>query len=215
MNTIKPIRKIVAAGGAGLALLLSAMSMPAAGADKIGGSAKVDFTTTELTIPCVKVSNSGGSADGKYFDVVLKRRGSSQNYELSSAEVEDPVFCQKVADYANYLDDNLDSPEASAILVQCATTSTRAMASVNGAKLPAGSYSAEITSGANKATSPVRAAVSGEVAYDFDSNAAAVSAGAVSIAPNFVTGGTVTAKIINDATLATVLTKTATCSAGN
>jgi hypothetical protein len=98
-------------------------------ADRVGGSPKANFSTNELTIPCVKIESLSEETEGMFYDIVLARRGNSYNYELSAAEPEDAALCQRIADFAEYEDDDYaedeegdaDNPD---ILVQCEVTDT-------------------------------------------------------------------------------------------
>ena len=78
----------------------------AAQADRVKGSAKVDFANDELAVPCVMIDGSGSSADGQFFDIILERRGKSFNYELSFAEPENNAICEQLANYAIFIDDD-------------------------------------------------------------------------------------------------------------
>jgi len=87
-------------------------------ADRIGGSPRVDFHTDadELVIPCVKLKNYGefsgdDSLDGRYFDVRMKRRGNSFNYELVEAIQENSDVCRKIAALAAFEDDDYDDSD--------------------------------------------------------------------------------------------------------
>lgn len=85
-------------------------------ADRIGGSPHANFMTDELVIPCVKLKNYGKFADddsleGHYFDVRLKRRGSSFNYELVDAIQENSDVCRKIAALAAFEDDDYDDSD--------------------------------------------------------------------------------------------------------
>lgn len=51
-------------------------------ADRVKGMAKADFKNDELQVPCVQIEGHSAGADGQFFDIVLKRRGKSFNYEL-------------------------------------------------------------------------------------------------------------------------------------
>ena len=96
---------------------------------------------------------------------------------------------------------------SSSSTVSCETRGTsRSKISVNGRNLKAGSYTAAVTSGGNTATSGPRAAVRGEVQFDFDSNPADITAGATGIGPTFIQGGSVTATIAG-----TAISITASC----
>ena len=62
---------------------------PTALADSVKGSAKADFSNDELEVPCVLIQGTGGNGDGRFYDIVLERRGKSFNYEMIFAERED------------------------------------------------------------------------------------------------------------------------------
>jgi hypothetical protein len=121
--------------------------------DRVGGSPKANFSTNELTIPCVRIESLSEETEGMYYDIVLVRRGKSYNYELSAAEPEDSALCQRIADFAEYEDDDYaedgnddeDTPDAPDILAQCEVTDTRSKISVKGKDLEAGNYYAVIT----------------------------------------------------------------------
>lgn len=78
----------------------------AALADRVKGSAKADFKNDELQVPCVQIEGYSAAADGQFFDIVLKRRGQSFNYELAFAEPEDASVCEELANYAVFIDDD-------------------------------------------------------------------------------------------------------------
>ena len=59
---------------------------------------------------------------------------------------------------------------AATIRVKCETRTGRSSASIDGAALAAGTYSAVLTSGTHTARSLVANSVAGEVGFDFDSN---------------------------------------------
>jgi len=68
-------------------------------ADRISGGARADFKQGTLVIPCVKIANSGDeNLEGRFFDVVLKQRGKSLNYEVVLGELEDEATCQPAID---------------------------------------------------------------------------------------------------------------------
>ena len=99
---------------------------------------------------------------------------------------------------------------AATIRVQCEVRPGRAKISVDAKGLAAGSYRTEAVSGGNMAGSAPVAAVGGEVQTDYDSNPADVAAGAVAISPTFVSGGSVTGKVV-DAGGNTVIADTVAC----
>ena len=199
-------------------LTLACMGVAAAyaGPDRVGGSPKADFHANELTIPCVLVEGLDESTDGMFFDVVLSRRGSSYNYELTAAEAEDTEQCQRIADFAEYEDDDYseDGEDDSAgpdILLQCEVFADRSRISVNGKHLEAGDYIVSVSSGENSADSLPVSTSEDEVEVDFDSNPNDISAGAVSIAPDFITGAEVSATITPDGDTEALLMTTAGC----
>ena len=91
---------------------------------------------------------------------------------------------------------------------------TRSKVSVDGNNLSprGGMFSARISSGANTAAAPARAAIGDQAEFDFDSNPADIRAGATAIARNFIQGGSVSADIL-DASGAVVATASAACRA--
>lgn len=99
---------------------------------------------------------------------------------------------------------------AAEVRVTCEVRPGRAKISVDGRDLAPGRYTTVAVSGGNMATSPVEAAVGGEVEADYDSNPADIRAGAVAIPSTFITGGTVTGKIVN-ASGNTVISDTVSC----
>lgn len=84
----------------------------AAQADRVKGGAKADFSNDELQVPCVQIEGYSAGADGQFFDIVLKRRGKSFNYELSFAEPEDAAVCEELANYAVFIDDDPEDDAA-------------------------------------------------------------------------------------------------------
>lgn len=178
----------------------------------INGSPKANFSTNELTIPCVLVQNSSTDADGKFFDVMLKRRGNSWNYELTTADAEDQAMCQRIADYASTQESGgTATPQ---IVATCVATADRSKISVQGKNLTAGGYHTTVSSGTNSADSSTKTAdTTGAVAFAFDSDAAAVTAGSQSISATFITGSSVTAKLFAGSSTTPLLTSTVACSA--
>lgn len=171
-------------------------------ADTIGGVARADFATNELSIPCVQLKNFDGKNNDMFFDVVLVRRGKSFNYELSLAEPEDATFCQRLADFANFEDDDLeddgseDGESAPRLLAQCEVSEDRSRVSVSARNLDAGEYAASITSGGSTVESASATADEDEVEFDFDSNPDDVLAGATEIAADFIQDDEVTAELM-------------------
>ncbi len=99
---------------------------------------------------------------------------------------------------------------AATIRVQCEARPGRSKISVDAKSLAAGRYSTSVMSGSNVATSPATAAVGGEIETDYDSNPADVAAGATAIAPTFITGALVVAKVL-DASGSTVAVDAVSC----
>ena len=97
-----------------------------------------------------------------------------------------------------------------AVHVRCDTYGQRSRASVDGRHLPAGDYTALLTSGANSAQSPASAAVNAEAQFDFDSKRDEVKQGATRIARHFIVDNTVTGSIL-DANGNTVATEVRQC----
>jgi hypothetical protein len=85
----------------------------AALADRVKGMAKADFKNDELQVPCVQIEGYGAGADGQFYDIVLKRRGKSFNYELILAEPEDTAVCEELENYAIFIDEDDDDDSAS------------------------------------------------------------------------------------------------------
>lgn len=99
---------------------------------------------------------------------------------------------------------------AATIRVQCEQRAGRSKVSVDGDGLAAGSYRAIAVSGGNSATSAnAQSPVSGQVEFDFDSDARDIAAGATAITPGFLSGS-VTGKIVNS-NGATVISDTVAC----
>lgn len=96
------------------------------------------------------------------------------------------------------------------IRVQCETRSDRSRASVDGKGLASGNYSAVLTSGSNRAQSPLEHTVGDEVEFDFDSNPRDIKQGATAIGKHFIVGGTATGSLLN-ASGKVVATKTVVC----
>ena len=194
-----------------LALAAGAAAQPP---DDIGGVAKADFANNLLTIPCVQLENFGGKNEGKFFDVILERRGNSFNYELSVAQPEDAAFCQRLADFANFEDDDLvddeDDADAPRLLLQCELREDRSIVSVKGRNLEQGDYSVNISSGTVTVETDAVATDEDEVEFDFDSDPGDVAEGDIEISALFIVDDTVEAELLNAAG-DPVLTATATC----
>ena len=100
---------------------------------------------------------------------------------------------------------------AATIKVTCEVRgTTRSKISVDGSGLPAGNYTTVVVSGGNMATTLPEAAVGGDIETDYDSRPADIRAGATAIPPTFITGGSVTGKVV-DATGHTVISDTVAC----
>jgi hypothetical protein len=101
---------------------------------------------------------------------------------------------------------------AATIKVTCeARGTTRSKVSVDGKDLLAGTYTTQILSGGgNMATSSPVAAVAGQIETDYDSRPADIRAGATAITPTFISGGTVTGKIV-DSSGSTVISDKVHC----
>lgn len=90
--------------------------------------------------------------------------------------------------------------QAQSVRVKCDVRTDRsAVASVDGRNLPAGDYTAVLTSGANTATTEAQAAVAGEAQFDFSSKPRDIAAGATAISRTFIQGGMVTGMLYNAA----------------
>jgi hypothetical protein len=98
------------------------------------------------------------------------------------------------------------------IRIRCEQRSSRSKISVDGAGLANGSYTAHVVSGASEAGAPVQNAVTGEVEFDFASEADDIAAGATAIPGSFLAGSapSVTGQIV-DANGTVVVEGTATC----
>ncbi|MES2625501.1 MAG: hypothetical protein V4628_09490 [Pseudomonadota bacterium] len=201
---------------AALALASSFSWSLATAADDIGGGPLADFGANELTVPCVEVNNlSGSNANNKFYDVVLDRRGNSMNFELTYAAPEDPDYCQRLVDYANYEDDDYEpnpGENGFGILVRCELEADRSKVSVNAKDLPPGTYYATVTSGLNEELSLPLLTADDEVEFDFDSDEDEVDDGATEIDDDFIQDDLeVTAEIVNDANDQVVYSATGVC----
>jgi hypothetical protein len=86
---------------------------------------------------------------------------------------------------------------APAVHVRCDSYPDRSRAAVDGRYLPAGDYTALLTSGANTSQAPAQAAVDGEAQFDFDSKREEVKQGATKIGKHFIVDNTVTGSIVD------------------
>ena len=99
---------------------------------------------------------------------------------------------------------------AATIRVECEARPGRAKISVDGKSLGSGTFRTQAVSGSNMAQSGDVVAVGGEVQTDYDSNPADIRAGATPISSTFITGGSVTGKVL-DASGNTVISDTVAC----
>lgn len=180
------------------------------GKDEIGGVPLADFSVDELRIPCVEVRNLSESTEGTFYDVILRRRGSSFNFELEHAAPEDTALCQTLANIAKFEDDDFDAGTAEdpedgsggagggeVILVTCEKRQTRSKISVKAKHLSPSDYSATVSSGDNTAGTALQSAVGDEAEFDFDSQMDDISEGATEISPDFIQDDTVSANLLD------------------
>lgn len=224
-------------GIAAAAILLS----QAAQADRVKGSARADFRNDELQVPCVMIEGYGDAVDGQFFDIVLKRRGKSFNYELAFAEPEDAAMCEDAANYATFIDeddddddddddnddvadddssdddaDDDDSLDVASLFASCevrheAEEQTRSRAKVKARNLVAGEYYAVLTSGDNSIQSEVFNTDDDELEIEFDSAADDVAEGAEPLEPGFVQDKSLTAALFDAATDEELFSETVSC----
>lgn len=211
----------------------------AAQADRVKGSARVDFANDELAVPCVMIDGSGSSADGQFFDIILERRGKSFNYELSFAEPEDNAICEELANYAIFIDDDDDdsddvtdddsddddsddddsdddSDDIANLFPSCEVRhteaeQTRSKVKVKAKDLVSGDYYAILTSGDNLFQSETQSVSDDEVEFEFDSDEDDILEGAEAIEADFIQGETVTADLVDAATAEILLSETVSC----
>jgi hypothetical protein len=100
--------------------------------------------------------------------------------------------------------------DAATIRVRCEQRPGRAKISVDGNELRPGRYRARVQSGTRTRTSTLQATVGDEIEFDFDSASDDIAEGAIPIAANFIQGGQVTGKILNEAGR-TVISDTENC----
>lgn len=179
------------------ALALGIAASPA-WADRIGGSPRADFETDELIIPCVKLKNYGKFADddsleGLYFDVRMKRRGNSFNYELMEANQENSDVCRRIAALSAFEDDDFDDSDdidddsgfsssgpvnggkATRLFVGCEIDNDdddgpESKIELKALNLASGNYRARVTSGDVSVDSPLKPASRFETEFKFKSN---------------------------------------------
>ena len=207
------LRKTIPAIACGL-LLGSAQ------ADNISGVAEADFDTDTLVIPCVEVKNLDPLTDGSFFDIVLERQeGGGYIYELKLATVEDSTYCQSVADYAHFEDDDFQDDDddipgnsgTAKLFLKCELRSDRSKISADGKDLSTGSYYVSVSAGPNTAQSPLADTVGDEVEFDFDSEMDDILSGDIAIDASFVQAGQPVEATIFDADDNIVVSATATC----
>ncbi|MBS0446080.1 MAG: hypothetical protein JSR59_09040 [Proteobacteria bacterium] len=106
--------------------------------------------------------------------------------------------------------------DASAVTIRvtCEVRPDRSKISVDGKNVPGGRYTTVAVSGSNMATSRPTAAVRGEIETDYDSDPGDIRQGATPIPSTFITGGSVTGKIV-DANGNTVIADTVACRVRN
>jgi hypothetical protein len=209
------------------------IAVSTAQADRVKGSARADFGSDELFVPCVLIENYSDEFDGQYVDLVLDRRGESFNYELTFAEPEDAAMCAEMANYAEFIDDDStdddssdddssdddssddssddDSTSASDLFVKCEVRSDRSKGSIEGKNLAAGEYYAVLSSGENSITSQTRSNTGDEVEFDFDSDSDDIAEGAEAIDANFIAGNSVLGEIFNATNDELVVSESASC----
>lgn len=74
--------------------ILSILTTSSAFSDDISGGARANFGKNELVVPCVQVLNSDNDdLNGQYFDLVLKQKGKSLNYEVVVGVPEESETC--------------------------------------------------------------------------------------------------------------------------
>jgi len=209
------------------------LSQPAL-ADRVKGSAKADFSNDELEVPCVLIQGTG---DGRFYDIVLERRGKSFNYEMIFAEREDATMCEEMANYATFIDDdpedddsnddvadddsdddysNDDSGDVANLFASCEVRDqsgdqVRSKIKVKAKDLTSGSYYAIVTSGDNTVQSEAYSTDEDELEIEFDNDADDVLEGAEAIEAGFIQDGSVLAEIFAADTDELLLSETVNC----
>ena len=212
------------------------LSQPAL-ADRVKGSAKADFSNDELEVPCVLIQGTGGNGDGRFYDIVLERRGKSFNYEMIFAEREDATMCEEMANYATFIDDdpedddsnddvadddsdddysNDDSGDVANLFASCEVRDqsgdqVRSKIKVKAKDLTSGSYYAIVTSGDNTVQSEAYSTDEDELEIEFDNDADDVLEGAEAIEAGFIQDGSVLAEIFAADTDELLLSETVNC----
>ncbi len=208
-------------------------------ADRVKGSAKADFSNDELQVPCVRVEGTGGKGDGRFFDIVLERRGKSFNYEMIFAEPEDSTMCEEMANYATFIDDDPEDEEDSDddsedddndsdddfddvanLFASCEVRDesgdqVRSKIKVKAKDLADGSYYAIVSSADNTAQSEAYSTDEDELEIEFDNDADDVLEGAEAIAADFIQDGSVLAEVFDADTDELLLSETVNCRVKN
>ncbi len=108
---------------------------------------------------------------------------------------------------------SLAAVHAQTIRVRCDTWgATRSRASVDGANLAGGAYTAVLTSAAHQATAASQPAQQGVVQFDFDSKKSEIKDGATPIGKKFIVNDTATGTLV-DASGTVVAQDTRMCKA--
>ena len=160
-------------------------------------ASEFDSSTGKLTVSCVKVNNDDGLLGKRFFNVILQRQIDVTLFKLTQISLVDSSLCSSN-------DDNSSSSSSSSsssgvgtadIRLRCETRANRSKVSVDGKRLNAGNYFAEISSGTNQAVSPLKVTNANEVEFDFDSQPDDIAEGATAISTNFIRNNVVNATI--------------------
>ncbi len=200
-------------------------------ADRIGGSPRADFLADELVIPCVKLRNykDDDNLEGAYFDVRMKRRGNSFNYELTEAILENSGVCRRIAALAAFEDDDYDDSDDRSdddgfgranppvggskpvrLVVGCEIDKgdSESKVKLKVSNLAPGNYHARVTSGSANVNSLEKPASRFETEFEFKSDTD--DADKTEIATDFIRENKVTGEILN-ATNQVILSANAIC----
>jgi len=193
-------------------------------ADRVKGSAKANFSNDELEVPCVLIEGTDGNGDGRFYDIVLERRGKSFNYEMIFAEREDGGMCAEMANYARFIDDDPededDSDDVANLFASCEVRDqsgdqVRSKIKVKAKDLTSGSYYAIVTSGDVSVQSEAYSTDEDELEIEFDNDADDVLEGAEAIEANFIQDGSVLAEVFAADTDELLLSETVSCRVKN
>jgi len=193
-------------------------------ADRVKGSAKANFSNDELEVPCVLIEGTDGNGDGRFYDIVLERRGKSFNYEMIFAEHEDGGMCAEMASYARFIDDDPededDSDDVANLFASCEVRDqsgdqVRSKIKVKAKDLTSGSYYAIVTSGDVSVQSEAYSTDEDELEIEFDNDADDVLEGAEAIEANFIQDGSVLAEVFAADTDELLLSETVSCRVKN